>query len=330
MAKEKIRSVESLRFISIIAVVFLHFFSDTSALGFWVGKISRFAVPFFFATSGYFLTDKLLKTRNVFFVFRKVLQRIFRLFIFWYLFYVLFITSSFIFTKGFFTAIEYMYIQLNKISLEELVFGGVGYHLWFFLSLLMTYIFYFLFGVDRLKILLFISVVLYVFGVLGGSYKFTGIGMDLGISTRNYIFFSSLPFFLGGIIRKSNNKINIRMATLLLVSGFLGHCLEVIYIESKYKLYFSDYYFSTFLMGVGVLLIGLNKPKLLELEALSSYGNYTLGIYAVHLIIGIVIRKLFDFESNILLSFLLPVLIILISVVVVRIMKKSNWLQLFC
>lgn len=316
MKKSKNNSFETLRILAAVFIVLLHY-QDFSLGSFnFVREVFRFPVPFFFALSGFLLAEKTQREgkRGIL----KYVKKIVVLSLFWNLFY---------FFAYFLTGV------VSVDSFEQiflLFFNGKGaYHLWFFTSLWMTALLFYIFGSERINLLLVCSMGLYLFGVLASSYSATKFGILSSFSTRDFIFFSSLPFFLGAYISIKKIKTTLSVAILIFLVGFLFHSLEVHFLRSHFALKFSDYVFSTFLMGVGGLLIGLKQPKMLEVEKFSNLGKYSLGLYALHVFVYHGILLVLERFQLVGMYCLLPVLTVSISIFLVMSLRKIYFFHPF-
>ena len=56
---KRINSIESLRLTAAFAIILIHYFDAQTVVKTIVDQLARFAVPFFFTISGYFLAEKL-------------------------------------------------------------------------------------------------------------------------------------------------------------------------------------------------------------------------------------------------------------------------------
>lgn len=323
------KSIDSLRFIASISIVFLHYSNFEGGIQLFVKEVSRFSVPFFFALSGFLLSEKLQK-QNSPKIYITFIKRIIGLSIIWNLIYGvfrIFIEYSRIDDFSFIDA-DYIYVLMTDV-----IFGRTSFHLWFFTSLYLTVFVYFLFGVRNIYLLLVFATVLYIYGVLGGGYSASPIGITVSFNTRNYIFLSSLPFFLGAVISLKKIRIGIKESMILFLIGFLLHLLERKMLIKINALGFSDYFFSTFIMGVSVLMIALNQPNFLENGRLAHFGKYSLGIYGLHVLtffsVQLLTKKMAQEEN----WFLNPIFTIVTSVIIIwgifRIKKLRKVAKIF-
>ncbi len=287
------------RFIAIIGVILIHSAgagrflkvetgADLQQFGINPGvvieQICRFAVPFFFCASGYFLARQ--NSRALSNVLIGIARRIIPIYFIWSLFYVL-ITS-----KRMIWLTDPMYV------LEWLVNGGPGYHLWFLPAL----------GVNmalaaylrrRLlwKAIFIIAIVLYVTGLMLGSY------LPLFIHNPDPVFnmvSRDLPcfgliFVIAGMYLAESPPPPPKLTTSIIICifGAALHLTEAAVLDRAGLMPFqaNNYLLGTLAFGIGAFLVTLNfknVPKLFELFA--EIGRLNLGIYAVHVFFLIVAR----------------------------------------
>ena len=284
-------SIESMRFIAAFAVILIHYFypseKNFGSLALIINQIARFAVPFFFIVSGYFLAEKLKKTDTPI-VYWNYIKKVVILYVAWQLIYFINPPHGEIYIRGFWTAYNKKLHLVTNQRWDYIVFKGWSQHLWFFLSLGLTVAVFFLFRLKRIYVWVIIAAILYIIGALTTSYAKSRLGIPvqwLGLpkkfNTNTLIFFSALPFSLGVLWSVKSIRITLLPAILILVAGYALHFTEVWYlghIKLKQRI---DYGFSTFLMGLGVFLVALNRPKILEFKFPANLGKYSLGIYAM-------------------------------------------------
>ncbi len=287
-------SIESLRFIAAFAVICIHYFyAKDKQLTLVVNQWARFAVPFFFVVSGYFLAEKLKKNDRpkVYFQFIK---KLLILYVAWQIIY--FLNPSHhgeIYIRGFVKAYNSKLRSVTDHGWWYTLFAGWAQHLWYFFSLAQTALVFLLFRLKRIYWFVGFAFALYIIGALTKAYVKTGIGIpvtSLGFpkdfNTNNLIFFSALPFTLGILFSAKNIRIGLIGSFIILIIGYGLHYTEVWYLGTLKLHQRIDYGFSTFLIGLGVFLVGLNRFKLLEFKYMANLGKFSLGIYAMHVIVA--------------------------------------------
>lgn len=299
--KDKNYSIESLRFIAALAVICIHFFyPKNKELTLWINQWARFAVPFFFMVSGYFLAQKLQKNDKPS-VYFKYIKKVLILYIVWQVIYFMNPPIGDIYIYGIKKAYLVKWNGFIHQRWDLIVFKGFAQHLWFFASLSLTVLYFLIFRLKRVYLMLGFSILLYLVGALTKAYVKTSIGIDprfLGFpdkfNTNNLIFFSALPFTVGVLFSLKNWKVNIGVAFLVLIIGYGLHAAEVWWLGTQKLHQRVDYVFSTILVGLGVFMIGLARFKPLEWKPLASLGKYSLGIYGMHVLVSVWIYTTFQ------------------------------------
>lgn len=80
--------------------------------------------------------------------------------------------------------------------------------------------------------------------------------------------------------------------------------------------------------GCCLLIIALNEPNLGEGSILAYLGRYTLGVYAIHVLVMDTIHPFWPIDSGV-LSLLFPVLIYMVSITLVVSLAKLSLLRPF-
>ena len=314
--------IDACKFVAFIGVVFIHTshaldISGPSALGF-LDQISRFAVPFFFLASGYFLG---LRSRPGWPAWRRRSIRILTIFAFWSFFYVL----------------------LARPSLHELVSvrflakwilsGGPGYHLWFLPSLLICLsVFLVALSVSGTNRVLMVPVALYLFGMAFGSYRLA-LGLpDLHFNTHNGPFFGTLFVAAGYLLAKKKLLIPFPAALAMAIFGAAAHIGESLLLDRFHFLPFSanEFSFGTvpFSIGIFALALGAGQSRLGAGNAFSfaRLGQLSLGLYCIHVAYIWLFSKAFD-QFGVMEVLALSCLVIAASVSTVLLLSKLTIMQ---
>jgi surface polysaccharide O-acyltransferase-like enzyme len=311
--RNKIEAIESLRIIASFFVVLLHYFPFEGTIKYIVDETARFAVPFFFVSSGYFLGEK-WEQKQAFSVFGKVIKKLCLLYLFWQLIYFLNPIKQDVLQMGVLESYYYKFNLIFEGTKEDVLFGAFGFHLWFLTSLLLSVLIIFVINPKNINYLLVLAIAFYIFGVLAKAYSGTPIGIVLNFNTRNFFFFSLLPVTLGFYIGMYRKKFSITQSLLIIIVGFLGHYLEAYVLRNYFQTDIMDYGFSTFLMGIGVFSFALNEPEILNNKYLVSAGQYSLGIYCIHILIGSRIIEDLNYDfSDWLNCAILPIVVFTLS-----------------
>ncbi|PMH44571.1 fucose 4-O-acetylase [Vibrio sp. 10N.286.49.B3] len=302
MESNKIQSLECGRVIAIFAILAMHcqmFVTYWQCDGVpWFGYIfnqaTRFAVPLFFVISGYLIQPKL--TLRPFDTLKRYCSPLVRVFIVWSIICLLMpFNLGIVLEHGYLTERQGYWNFLAQTPINSLLEGGLV-HLWFLPALMFaTFITALLAKVDKLNLLIPIAVVLYIYGVLAGSYQIL-TDFTAPFFTRNGPFFSTLLFAVGFMIRQYNIELSSKKALMIAIGGMLVHFSEA-YGLSFYGQAFNanDFLFGTAFWGIGCFMFLLSKPKFGSHRRLTSLAKYVLPIYVAHLPMIIIMMNLSSF-----------------------------------
>lgn len=277
---------------------------DGDDANFIINTFARFAVPFFFVTSGYLFIQKLNKiqqeNRNSgqqkqFHYFKKYIGKLIKLYISWFAFYfVLELAIQFIETEKSSAALSEMFTSyIGHFNLWNLVYLGDGwpeYHLWFLPALIWATMLLFLFAQMRLmRVLFMISIGLHLFGLFGQSYSFL---YDVSFNTRDGIFFALFYVTLGGIMAKYTpvvtafaQKLPTRSAIIWL--GILS-CMQILEGLITLQVYdgkAENYFISTIPLVIVLFLLVLKHSQMGKDSIFTKIGANAVGIYVSHVFI---------------------------------------------
>ncbi len=299
---DKLYSIELMRILAMLAIIFIHsqalqsapLYNGSPWLGYIVNQLCRFAVPFFFITAGYFIQPKLSREpRATLINYIKPLGKV------WLVWSLICLAMPFQFevvaSRGYWVERSEYLQWLLQAPLNSLLEGGLV-HLWYIpglicglavITILQRY------ADNRLTWM--IAGLLYVYGVLAGSYQeLTGLWSPF--YTRNGPFFSTLMIFLGYEIRRNRWSLSFRKAMTLLWVGMAAHFAEAAWL-SGHDVVFSvhDYLFGTLLWGGGLFMWMLSNPQAVSTwKWLLPLSSLTLGVYVAHMPIIILLKNLAD------------------------------------
>lgn len=302
--------LDFLKGLACIGVILIHV-TFPGKFGAVLSKLSTFAVPLFFMVSGYFAFDEKgcarvkIKVRTV-----KIIK---------ILFYALLLYVPY----RIFRMYELNQLELwleNTFSVEILVkvfvfndfnFIGAG-HLWFLPALIYTYILIlFVDYTDLYEVLYKLLPVLFLVKILDGI----GVSSVFGAT----FIISALPFFiLGNYIAKKQNIVhkfsNSILLFLTILSGFficLCFALELKYNPSQ---------LGVILYSSALFLLAVKNPNNSINEKIELLGRkYSLYVYVIHIFINSRLNvwvECLRLSEYILLKWLLPIIVIVLSIVV--------------
>lgn len=295
---ERSPGIDAVRFIGAAAVVAIHTVSPhhvnfgLTSQGI-IDQLCRWAVPFFFISSGYFLVKKSARARKMI---GDYLRRIVPMFAVWALFYVAI-------TKG----------GLSRLSNPDflvwvLVTGGPGWHLWYLPALLSSFMIVILMRQARLSVaaMLIFGATIYIIGLSQGSYYallndpllFTPdrlIPYPPILDGRNGCF--PLIFVVIGVWLAETGWQPTRMGAFLICLAGAGlHCANAYWLDLNriFPFHRNDFLPGTILFGTGAFLIAQQLQPVLPVRLLAQVGRFSLGIYAIHVVFVLVINRIFS------------------------------------
>ena len=297
---ERIHSIDATRIVAMAFVVAIHTdpFRGLGAYGnlanFAIDSTARFAVPFFFLTSGYLFATKTTDRSTWQFLVEQV-----RTLASLYAFGLLLAAPVFLagaVADGGADAGSVVRTGTRELAgfvspLELLYFGNsVSEILWFLPAL--GYSLVLIYGFDRVggtRYLLPVSLGLHVVGLLASSY---GLFLDVPIEHRDALFFGFFYTCLGYHLGASDWRPNTDRSTLYLGAAGVFAALNVV---ERYVLgyvltgetvaqgvYTASYTVGTALFSIALFLFLLARPGLGQHTSLPSWGKSAVGIYVVH------------------------------------------------
>ena len=292
---QKIASLELGRLIAMFAIIALHsqifmtylLVDDVPVFGYIFNQITRFAVPFFFILSGYLIQPKLsaspLKT------FTNYSSPLFKIWLVWSaLSIALPFNWNTAMTEGYITERSGYINWILQNPINTLFEGGLV-HLWFIPALIIAVaIITLLIHFNKQPLILPIALILYIYGVLGGSYQsLTEIWPPF--FTRNGPFFSTLMVVIGFEFRRRNISLSSFKSLALLTIGFAIHFSEVYWLTlHDVPANMHDFLVGTPLLASGLFLFLLSKPQLGNHPITFKLSQHVLGIYVCHLLFVVV------------------------------------------
>ncbi|MFA0069338.1 acyltransferase family protein [Vibrio breoganii] len=299
---QRIPSLELGRIIAILAVITIHsqlfvaypLYKETPWLGDFINQASRFAVPYFFLLTGYLLQPKLSRDPI-----GTALSYIKPLTIIWLVWSVIYLLMPFnlmtAMTEGYVAERSMYWDYLALTPFNSLLEGGLV-HLWYLPALVIGVgLVSILIKANLHRLLVPLSIILFIYGVLAGSY-FNATDIPSLFYTRNGPFFSLIMIVLGFEIRRLNISVSSVKALTILIIGMLIHFVEACYLLSwdvDFRIH--DYLFGTPIWALGFFFFLLANPSLGESKWVQPVANLTLGIYVSHLLLVIYLSNLAGF-----------------------------------
>lgn len=309
-------SIDYIKFFAIFAVVSIHtgtvkgvFFGGVNGddINFMINIAARFAVPFFFAASGYLFMQKMKYISSAgssgfkqTTYFMKYIFKLIKLWLAWCIFYLAF-DATIMLAEG--KNLQAMKTELfGNLFTWETFYYGAGhsqYHLWFLLALIWSVFILFIFLKMRLVPLLFIvSLVLNVYGVFGQSYSEF---LEVGVKTRDALFFGLFYTAMGSVMALYENRVKgiaARISTPLLIAAifafFLIQWTEAYVTINIFEGERQDYFLSTIPLSLLIFTFAVKHSQIGKGSLISKIGANAVGIYVTHIFIMIFVRRLMD------------------------------------
>ena len=313
IAPKRNNSIDVMRLICAILVVAIHthpFYDISSELGV-LGTIfiPRVAVPFFFCVSGYFFIKKIEEgTTNYW----KTVNKVIKIYLFWSIPYLAINILGQV-VDG---------VSVFKIVTENIInvlIKGSYYHFWYFpaliISMIITLVIY---KLGKLKLLLPISIGLYIIGCFLRTY-YTFVQYIPGVSNFcDSIFFvpvrsillMGIPYFCGGYLlnrlvnKELENKKKLVAVILVLCILFL---VEIVFVY-KTNVYYNDIAVTFFLYPLVLsMILFLLKTPMNEDNRLTTIAEYSHKlanvIFYIHPLVKLIFVKAFKLLFNIRLEY---------------------------
>jgi surface polysaccharide O-acyltransferase-like enzyme len=295
----RIQSVDTFRVFAILAVVGIHafaFWRYPSAYE-WVQLFNRFAVPFFFISSGYFFTQKTLAGSDPKAMALTTAKHLALIFLIWSCIYALapaFIPKNWanLSQNGLLAELGKQ-LHLTLINIPErpifYLFQGPGFHLWFLPALICAQLLLaFALRFNQLETFILLAISLFIFALLAKPYSNFGWGIHTAFDARNGPFFSTFFVAMGAWLayKKIQPKLSLAMAVFAL--GFILQLVEAHYLHSintSMPVPGNDYLLGTTLLGLGAMLIALALPTIGSTSKIYRFAPYVLGIYVIHILV---------------------------------------------
>ncbi len=274
------QSIDAFRLLAALCVVILHVEYPNAPRDLAVGLrlLSRWAIPFFFIVSGYFLALKYSKTKQL-----NVLPNVERLiwiFLLWVLIYAPFVVYYHDLTT-----------LLKLIATPTFIYFGLFLHLWFLPSLLFGTLFVaFCYHYNARILLPIISILSVGMALISGAYKIVDLGFPLDYNiARTWL---SIPFLYVGFLLFQYGRPNKWVSMFLIVFGAGLQVFEArfLYNQFQFSAYDHQFLIGTIPFAIGMAGLALNDLKFLQHPLLSKWGrDYSLGIYLIHPAIAFIV-----------------------------------------
>ncbi len=283
------------------------------ALEVYVNQLCRFAVPFFFMISGFWL-ERAFRGETPARHGLKTAYKLIKLFIIWSFLYGIIITDFKLIHEHSYLRCVYWKLEPLWSAPFDFIWQGSETHLWFLPALAIATVLSVLFKDLKLSSLVVLSSLVYLLGVLAGPYQPSALGFSLDFDTRNGPFFSWLCVVMGQVCYHHRENIRTLPPSTLYLSALIGclaHLIEVLVVIPRLApgidLTQVDYGFTTVFYGGAIALLALHHS--MKSSPLSHIGQYSLGVYLMHLWFVKIFLSLPHLHHFEILSVIFPILI---------------------
>ncbi|MFD2922526.1 acyltransferase [Halobacillus naozhouensis] len=338
-AKERLISIDLLRFLAICAVVVLHCaapllyeYNGSGPKVWWLGNIldsiSRWCVPVFVMISGAFILKPYQNQQSLTKFLKKRLTKILLPFIFWSILFLVY--------KEFHTNSE---INL-AIGVKQFLTGDVYYHLWFVYMIVGLYliapIFQIFISKTSEKYIIYLLVLWFISSII---YPFVMEAFEMNIrfdipATDGFLGYFLLGYYLMNYHIKNKYRVTLYFLGIgsIFVTIFGTWYLTVVRSEGTFRGYFFDNHSpNVFFVAVALFLLFkyMNMPFLEESPKIRNLiliaSGVSFGIYMIHPIIQNTITRYIPLTEHSFVSVpLVAVMVISISFGIIYLMQQNK------
>lgn len=319
----RLQRIDAFRFYSIILILFAHtqYFGGidlslpfTKVFSIAIVTLARPTIQFFFILSGFFVGGKIIEApEQAFAIARKYTWKLGIVFLFWCLVYAI-------------ANPEYTWLLVTQNPIR-LIFEGTRVHLWYLPSLILTVWLFALWPGNR-KGWTFLALggILFLIGMLGGSYRLSPPGYEIEFNTRNAIFFSTVFFGIGAWFRANNPNLSKTSAIGLYLAGLVIFSIESYFLWSRYGMdpIKNDYTLGSIPYGIGFFLLAQRFEATKLDKWFAPLAKYVLGMYVSHmLILELALKPLRKGFDPILWQLIVPVLLFILTFALVWLISRT-------
>ncbi|MGF1768824.1 acyltransferase family protein [Enterovibrio makurazakiensis] len=300
MSSARISSLEMGRLLAIFAVIIIHagplrgeaYSQSINIVSDALNQLSRFAVPFFFLLTGYFVQQKLIQDPIQ--TFSRYAKPLMTIWLAWSVIYLLLpFRLDVVMSEGYLAERSGYWNYLLEAPLNTLFEGGMV-HLWYIPGLLCALgIMALLIKYHQQHLMVPLALGLYVWGLGAGSYQIILEG-NAPIFTRNGPFFSLLMVVAGFELRRRSIMLSSNISLAMFIGG-LSMCLAEGAFLSQYDIWMAthDFLLGTPIMAIGIFCLLLNNPRWGNQPIVMAWSQRVLGVYVAHFVIMILLFNVF-------------------------------------
>lgn len=334
-------TIDVMRFLAnfmviLIHVNFLNLSADTygvPAFRFMADLICSFriSVPLFFIISGYFFGRKIVRGTDPLPLLKKALGRIFLLFVCWNVVYFIIPANWIQLTMEFGIMRPVYWHMLDGIReiVQDpwlLLMSGTRVHLWFLSALMMGFTVLVCFVSLKIeKYLIPFGFFLYAISVICTSHTWVLNGWDVSMISKMGPFTSTLFVALGWWLAR-RDYISLREGGVFFLIGILITSLEIYFLGRYHTAsVLGNYLFGFIPLTIGLLVCAMHFSSIGKDTVFPYLGvNYTLGVYALHVLIMDNLGFLFRHVEPIVWDIFFPIAIYVIALFFIMLLKKFS------
>ena len=335
---ERNTTLNLFEFIAACLIVFIHIHFP-EPFGKLVDGLARFGVPLFFTVAGFYMIKPGMDKEDLRNKLKLRIFKVLKLLIFSFVIYFILGLIISIFGSHAQGVVEYLKSTFNiKTFVKFLIINtafvqGVN---WFMIAMIFSYIIIYIFANQFLNNKLLIKILsgMLIFWIVIRTVFCLTNATLFGFSLYSGVWYktwwsSGLLFISFGMLLKQYEKeiykISTKLILILMVISFISQPLEY-YLLEKYFNIFTTYYIGNILCVFTIISLSIKNPNILSnSKFINQKGNYTMFIYIFHpaiiTIINFVIKKL-GLESNELVSWIAPIIVLILAVASAMIFNK--------
>ncbi len=335
---ERNTTLNLFEFIAACLIIFIHIHFP-EPFGTLMNGLARFGVPLFFTVSGFYLIKPDMNKEELRLKLKFRIIRVSKLLIFSFAIYFVLGLITSLFGSQSQGILEYLKTTFSWKSIVLLIVCNnplVQTVNWFMIALIYSYVIIYVFAdlflhKDWIKYLLS-SLLLFwiIFRIIVCEFNLTLFRIDLSNRVLYGNWFANGLLFInfGMLLNKYKDKlINIPYKVLiaLLILCFIIQPLELYIFDYKLH-YVMSYFIGNILCVFTIISLSIKKSNILcNSKFINQKGNYTMFIYIFHpaiiTIINFVIKKS-GLESNVLISWIAPIVVLILAVASAMIFNK--------
>ena len=286
-------SVDCLKVVAMLGVIALHTkkvvaFDETRCefVPLLINQAARFAVPFFFGLSGFFLSCTMHKAERPAMVLWKYVWKILLIYFSWSVVYIVLPTDVEALMRHGLAKLTYWKLIAWYRHPVSCLFDSITPHLWFLPSLVMGVAIVGTLHLSGLRwAIVPVGVLFYSICLLGGAYRVVPvIGLSSHLNLAGGPFPSVLPIAVGWRLAAAKRLPSARTGLFLAAFGLAMQVTEAALLWLSFGTLptRNPFLVGTQMFAGGLLLFALGKPDWCIHRFVAKLGRYTAGVYLSH------------------------------------------------